>query len=92
MPKVFVPQKDMVIECATGKNLMDLLIEAGLPVASSCQGEGICSKCLTECSPTGTITELEIQTITRNKRDLEGHRLCCQVFVENDLTVKTTYW
>jgi ferredoxin, 2Fe-2S len=91
MPNLNIPQKNLNIPVENGKNLMDALLEAGLPVASSCHGEGICSKCAVLMTPQGTPAPLEIQTATRNKVP-ESMRLCCQVFVDQDLTVATTYW
>ena len=73
------------------KNLMDLLIENKLPVASSCLGEGICSKCAMEVSPEGQRSELEIKSLTKNKKDLSD-RLSCQVLISEDITVRVGYW
>lgn len=92
MPKVSVPQKKLVLDCQSGENLMDVLIAAGLPVASSCLGEGICSKCTINMNPVGHPSELEIKTMTRNKVDVTTHRLSCQLFVDGDISVETTYW
>lgn len=91
MPQISVPQKNLTISVENGKNLMDALIEAGLPVASSCFGDGICSKCAVEMSPLGSHSELEIKTLTKNKYDLTK-RLCCQVQVNEDLIIKVSYW
>lgn len=91
MPTLKIPQKNLELSVASGKNLMDALIEGGLPVASSCLGEGICAKCVVKMTPQGTRNELEIRTMNRNKQS-DTMRLCCQVFVEHDLSVETTYW
>ena len=91
MFKVFIPQKNLTLSAEPNKNLMDLLIEGGLPVASSCLGEGICSKCAVDMTPPGVPSEIEIKTLTRNKRPLE-QRLCCQVFITEDIEVRTGYW
>ena len=92
MPKISVPQKNLTIPAESGENLMDALMKAGLPVASSCLGEGICSKCAVQMEPLGSQSDLEIRTLQKNKLDL-SHRLCCQVFItDTDLTVKTSYW
>ena len=91
MPQLHIPQKNKIITVDSGKNLMDALIENGLPVASSCHGEGICSKCFVVISPKGEHTNLEIKTLEKNKLDL-SKRLSCQVFVTEDLTVETSYW
>ena len=91
MFKVFIPQKNLTLSAEPNKNLMDLLIENEIPVASSCLGEGVCSKCAVDLTPAGNPSELEIKTLTRNKRPLE-QRLCCQVFINDDIEVKTGYW
>jgi len=92
MPKISVPQKNLIITAEAGENLMDVLMKAGLPVASSCLGEGICSKCAVQMQPIGQQNELEARTLQKNKLDL-SYRLSCQVFIEkNDLTVQTSYW
>ena len=92
MPKVNVPQKNLILDCKVGENLMDVLIAANLPVASSCLGEGICSKCKVKILPPGKAAELETKTMTRNKVDVATHRLSCQILIETDLTVETSYW
>ena len=91
MPLIKVPQKNKILSVEIGKNLMDALIENDLPVASSCHGEGVCSKCFVVVSPKGEHTDLEIKTLEKNKLDL-SKRLCCQVFVTEDIVVETTYW
>ncbi len=91
MPVIKIPQKNKIISVESGKNLMDALLEAELPVASSCHGQGVCSKCFVTVSPIGAHTELELKTLEKNKLDL-SKRLCCQIFVTNDLSVEATYW
>lgn len=91
MFKVSIPQKDLILNAEKNKNLMDLLVENKLPVASSCLGEGICSKCAMEVSPPGTPSELESKTMTKNKCE-PGLRLTCQYLINEDITVKAGYW
>ena len=45
MPKIHLPQKNLILEVHAGANLMKTLLDAGIPVASSCLGDGICGKC-----------------------------------------------
>lgn len=91
MPQIYVPQKNMTIQAKLGENLMQCLLAAGLPVASSCLGEGICSMCkMTVVGTVSAPSELESRTLTRNK--LVGQRLSCQILIQNDLTVSTSYW
>jgi 2Fe-2S ferredoxin len=92
MPKISVPQKQMTIDVEAGANLMNALLEAGLPVASSCHGDGICSMCRMKIEGgVAAPSEFEVQTLTRNKC-LSGERLSCQVSVESDIAVTTKYW
>lgn len=91
MIKVFIPQKNKTLFCDSGKNLMDLLIENQIPVASSCLGEGICSKCAVMVNPQGRQSDLEIKTLTRNKKGLD-YRLSCQFSVMEDISVSADYW
>lgn len=91
MFKVSIPQRNLVLLATVNKNLMDLLIENQLPVASSCLGEGICSKCAMNISPEGTPSELEVKTMTKNKCE-PHHRLSCQFFITEDISVKASYW
>ncbi len=92
MPKITIPQKNLVLEAAAGENLMLFLQSQGLPVASSCLGDGICGKC--RATVTGAIPELsklEAETLIRNKIP-KLQRLTCQIRIEADLAVETTYW
>ncbi len=91
MFKISIPQKNLVLNAEANKNLMDLLIENKLPVASSCLGEGICSKCAMQITPEGQPNDLEKRTMEKNKCE-PHHRLCCQIFISSDLTVRASYW
>ena len=92
MPKVSLPQKQMTLDVETGTNLMNALLDAGLPVASSCHGDGICSMCRVKVSRIQSLpSEIESATLKRNK--CEPHeRLSCQISVTEDLEVSTKYW
>jgi 2Fe-2S ferredoxin len=93
MPSINVPQKNLVIEVKSGENLMQALQNAGIPVASSCLGEGICSMC--KMVVRGNLTspkDLEVRTLARNKLTESGIRLSCQIQVTADITVTTSYW
>ena len=91
MLKVSIPQKNLVIDAPVGINLMTLLLQNGLPVASSCKGEGVCSKCFLKISPKSEPTEFEQQNLLRNNVP-PNCRLSCQVTVLNDLVVEASYW
>ena len=91
MPILSVPQKKLNLTVAVGANLMNALISAQIPVASSCLGKGVCSKCAVKITPQGQASELELNSLARNQKST-NLRLSCQVVVTEDLTVETTYW
>lgn len=92
MPKVSIPQKKLSIHVENNSNLMNSLLEAGLPVASSCHGEGVCSMCKVKIE--GSVNppaSLEIEALKRNKCEPD-ERLSCQILVNSDLSVTAKYW
>lgn len=92
MPKIIIPQKKLSFEVESSSNLMNALLQNGVPVASSCNGDGICSKCKVKITGLINQTEaLELETLKRNKCEPD-ERLSCQVLVTSDLTVTAKYW
>jgi len=83
------------IECETGENLRDVLLDAGLsphngPTALSCHGLATCGTCAVEIE--GSVAEPSKRERTRlnfppHSAD-SGLRLACQVAVTDDLTVR----
>jgi len=74
---------------------MRALLDAGLPVASSCDGDGVCSKC--------KIRIVQGQKNLSKQNDTEDflketngisneYRISCQTEVLGDITVDATYW
>ncbi len=80
---------------ARSLNLMALLLRENHPVASSCKGDGICSKCrvnvLTGSSNLIPKQNLEEKTIAKN-RVTASERLACQAYLQGDVTIDTNYW
>jgi len=74
---------------------MKALLEGGLPVASSCNGDGVCAKCkiiiiagMENLSPEN---ETEIFLRANHSIPVE-QRIGCQTKVLGDIIVDTTYW
>lgn len=74
---------------------MKSLLSAGLPVASSCQGDGICARCrvrviegLHNLSPINAREEI----LRERNRLMPEVRIACQTFVRGDVVVDTDYW
>lgn len=92
MPKINVRQKNLILEAPFGVNLMIFLQSQSVPVASSCLGDGICGKCRMRIY--GIVPEpsaLEVETLKRNRASV-SERLACQIQVDQDLEVETSYW
>ncbi len=95
MPQISIPQLQKVLQVEAEANLMDALLRAGLPVASSCDGDGVCSKCririlqgaenLSERNP----TELFLMEKSKFTPDF---RISCQTQVLGDISIAATYW
>ncbi len=92
MPKITIPQKNKVLQASAGMNLMQALRKENIPVASSCLGDGICGKCrMIVEGPVADPKSLELTTLHRNEIP-EPERLSCQIQIEGDLILTTTYW
>jgi len=75
--------------------LLDILVAGQIPIGHSCAGEAVCGWCKVKfisglenySPPTGD--ELHLR---RYKELGVDERLACQVWVESDLTITTSYW
>lgn len=95
MPLISIPKLQKSFEVEHGANLMDSLMRAGLPVASSCDGDGVCAKCrirIVDGMPNlSAKNETEIFLIEQNSYALD-FRISCQTQVLGDISVDATYW
>jgi len=72
-------------------SLLDAARHAGLPLASSCRGAGLCDACRVSI-PEG-VANLSAPTTREQERRLgPGERLGCQALVLGPVTVTTSYW
>lgn len=93
MAKIKVPQLNKDFDADLNLSLMENLLNQGLPVASSCQGDGICGKCIVEVLGDSLPPKKELEEKTLQKAEAgEKHRLSCQLKGFADIQVKTTYW
>ncbi len=95
MPTIRFTKKLPEIPVEAGKTLMKALLEAGLPVASSCHGDGICGKCrvqVVEGSENLSKVE-ELERMLHERLQIpSGQRISCQTRVLGDVKVDTSYW
>ncbi|MEI7974220.1 MAG: 2Fe-2S iron-sulfur cluster-binding protein [Bdellovibrio sp.] len=77
-----------------GENLLLALLQAGIPVASSCQGKGICGKCSLRVEGSSLPLLEEHESLLLEKQGApEGFRLSCQLQVPAEgCGVDAPYW
>jgi 2Fe-2S ferredoxin len=83
------------IEVSLGANLMKSLLAAQIPVASSCNGDGVCAKCRIRITKQGENTSPpnETEIFLREKFNLKPQdRISCQTQVLGDLEIDASYW
>lgn len=74
---------------------MQALLDGGLPVASSCSGDGVCAKCKVQVleGMENLSSENETESFLRESKNLpQDQRVSCQVEVLGDILISTTYW
>ena len=95
MPKIRFRKPRPEIDAADGENLMQALLKAGLPVASSCRGDGVCAKCRVEIveGKANLSPEGELEAFLRERHQIpRKERVSCQATVQGDIVVDTAYW
>lgn len=95
MPQIRFSKNRPAVDVPAGVNLMRALLDAGVPVASSCNGAGVCGKCKVQVPRGGEnlspISDDEIFILEKNGIG-KGLRISCQCLVQGDVTVDTSYW
>jgi 2Fe-2S ferredoxin len=96
MPTIrFQNDKRPAFQVERGTNLMQALLNAEVPVSSSCHGDGVCAKCRLEIiqgmSNLSEPNEIELDLKTRNKI-AANFRISCQTNVLGDVVVDAAYW
>lgn len=74
---------------------MQSLLDAGIPVASSCNGEGVCAKCKIVIieGAENLSRENELEIFLKQKFNIAKNiRISCQTQVNGNVTIDTTYW
>jgi ferredoxin, 2Fe-2S len=95
MPTIRFRKPRAPLQVEAGSNLMQALLTGGLPVASSCGGEGVCAKCRVEtvdgADGLSPRTDLE-RSLAERHQIPANERISCQTCVDGDITVDTGYW
>lgn len=99
MPTITVKRSGRALAVPAGENLMSALMAGGLPVASSCHGDGICGKCGVIVEGAGGPVENALTPMSEDELGFQGRgllpagrRLSCQCRVLGDVVVDAPYW
>ncbi len=95
MPKVTFLPSGKSIEVDAGTSLFNAALEAGLPVASSCDQEFVCGRCNMQVvkSPENLSPQSNVERrLLKKEKNPETDRISCQAKILGDCAVKTTYW
>jgi 2Fe-2S ferredoxin len=95
MPLISFKKTQTILTAPADSNLMTILQAAGIPVASSCNGDGVCAKCkITILEGSENLSpENEIEIFLREKNEIPIHqRISCQTKVFGDIKIDATYW
>jgi 2Fe-2S ferredoxin len=94
MAKISFKKRDP-IEVLEGTTLMRALLDADLPVASSCDGDGVCAKCKIRIlnGAENLSRPNDTEEFLKESHDLpKDVRISCQTHVLGDITVDASYW
>lgn len=95
MPLISFLKNHTPLDVPRGANLMKALLDAGIPVASSCAGEGVCAKCkVTILKGSENLSaESDLERFLKNKFKLPKEmRVSCQTQIFGDISIDTSYW
>jgi len=95
MPMIHFVKDRPPIEVQPGATVMEALLAAGLPVASSCLGDGVCGKCRVQVLAGADNLDPESDLERRRREQLRysrEQRLSCQVRPRGDVTLDASYW
>jgi len=84
MPEVRFYPENLVVVVPEGSTIMEAALKAGLPLKSTCGGEGSCGRCAVKVEK-GQV-KLKGKASPRYLKE-EGYILACQAVIESDLSV-----
>lgn len=93
--KLHLPQLSKSLDVDKGENLFKTFKNQEIPIASSCNGQGICGKCIVLVlqSQVPLPPEGHYETELKKRMGINPkYRLSCQLEVQGDMKIKTTYW
>lgn len=95
MPTIEFRKTHKPIEVQHGANLMKALQNAKIPVASSCNGDGVCCKCIVTVlrGMENLSGQNDVEVFLKEKNELDKLvRVSCQVHIFGDILIDAGYW
>lgn len=74
---------------------MTSLLNSGIAVASSCNGDGVCAKCKIKiiAGEQNLSAENDLEIFLKQKFAIpQAERISCQTKVNGDITIDASYW
>lgn len=89
MPNLKVMPEEKLYGFASGKNLMEIMLDAGLFIDNACGGKGLCGKCRVKITEgdAGEAGETE-RGILKTEELEQGVRLACLAYPVSDITIE----
>lgn len=89
MPNLKVMPEEKLYGFASGKNLMEIMLDAGLFIDNACGGKGLCGKCRVKITEgdAGEAGETE-RGILKAEELEQGVRLTCLTYPVSDITIE----
>jgi len=100
----FLRNSHAEFQADTSKTLMKNLLDQNIPVASSCHGDGVCSKCRIKVvtdSQKILMPESDLENQLKEKNKIsKDHRISCLCFFDQkqssqkdcEVIIDTSYW
>lgn len=95
MPVIRFAKNYPDVQVEKGALLMKSLLDAGLPVASSCHGDGVCAKCrIVILEGRENLSKVNaVEQMLRDRLRIPPEvRISCQTEVHGDIKIDTSYW
>lgn len=91
LPKIECHKLNKTISAEQDKSVFQNLKDNQIPIASSCGGKGVCKWCRITIhkgyEKLSKKTNLELKAPLK-----ENERLSCQIYINSDVMISTTYW
>lgn len=95
MPEVKLQPLNITLQSTVNETIFQVVRRFGIPLASSCNGDGVCDKCrvvvLSGESNLSDMNDAELRF--HSERGFgKNERMACQAIIVGNIEISTTYW